>query len=90
VPFENEERQRLTVTVDPAVVRAGNEAVAAGRSESLSSWVNLAMAERAAKERRLLAMAEAIALYEHEFGAISEAEIAAQERGDRHVEIVRV
>lgn len=76
-------KERLTITVDPAVVRAGNEAVAAGRAESLSSWVNLAMAERAAKERRLQAMSEALELYEREFGTISEAELVAQERADR-------
>ena len=76
-------KERLTITVDPAVIRAGNEAVAAGRAESLSGWVNLAMAERAAKERRLQAMAEALGLYEREFGTISEAELVAQERADR-------
>jgi len=79
----SERKERLTVTLDPEVIRAGNEAVAAGRAESLSGWVNLAMAERAAKERRLEAMAEALELYEREFGVISEAELAAQERADR-------
>jgi hypothetical protein len=76
-------KERLTITVDPSVIRAGNEAVAAGRADSLSGWVNLAMAERAAKERRLQAMAEAVALYERDFGAISDAELIAQERADR-------
>ena len=76
-------KERLTVTVDPGVVRAGNEAVAAGRAESLSGWVNHAMAELAAKERRLQAMAEALALYERDFGPISAGELVAQERADR-------
>jgi len=76
-------KTRLTVTVDRALVQAGNEAVAAGRAESVSGWVNLALAERAAKERKLAALAEAIALYEGEFGTISEAELIAQERADR-------
>lgn len=71
------------MTVDPALVQAGNDAVAAGHAESLSAWVNLALSERAAKERRLRAMAEAIAAYEAEFGAISVEELAAQERTDR-------
>jgi hypothetical protein len=44
-------KERLTITVDPAVVRAGNEAVRAGRAESLSGWVNLAMTELAERER---------------------------------------
>ena len=71
------------MTVDPDLVRAGNEEVAAGRAESLSAWVNLALAERAAKERRLRAMGEAIAAYEAEFGAITAEELAAQQRADR-------
>jgi hypothetical protein len=76
-------RERLTVTVDPALIRAGRDAVAAGYAESVSAWVNLALAERAAKERRLAAMADAIAAYEAKFGAISAAELSAQARADR-------
>jgi hypothetical protein len=71
------------VTVDPALVEAGTEAVAAGRADSLSAWVNLALAERVDKERRLRAMGEAIAAYEADFGPISAEELAAQERADR-------
>ena len=81
-------KARLTVTVDRALVRAANEAVAAGRAESLSGWVNLALAERAATERRLQALAEAVALYEEEFGTISPAELTAQERADRRSAVV--
>ena len=76
-------KERLTVTVDPNLVQAGSDAVAAGRAESLSAWVNLALAERVAKERRLRAMGEAIAAYEAEFGAITADELAAQQRADR-------
>ena len=65
------------------LVQAGNEAVASGLAESLSGWVNLALAERAAKERRLRAMAEAVRAYEAEFGEISAEELAIQERRDR-------
>jgi hypothetical protein len=78
----------LTVTVDAELVAAANEAVAAGRAESLSGWVNLALAERKAKERRLLALAEAVAGYESRFGAISMEEIAAQQRADQRAAIV--
>lgn len=81
-------KTRLTVTVDSALVRAGSEAVAAGRADSVSGWVNLALAERAAKERKLAAMAAAVALYEEEFGTISEAELVAQERADRRASFV--
>src|SRR5690242_19296161 len=73
---------RLTVTVDRALIRAGSEAVAAGLANSLRGWVNLALSDRAAKERRLRALAEAVEAYEAEFGVISEAEMMAQARAD--------
>lgn len=76
-------KERLTVTVDPHLVEAANEAVAEGQVESLSAWVNLALAERAAKDRRLRALGEAIADYEAEFGVITAAELAEQARVDR-------
>lgn len=76
-------KERLTVTVDPHLVQAGNDAVAEGRVDSLSAWVNLALVERAAKDRRLRALAEAVEAYETDFGAITAEELAAQERADR-------
>ncbi|HEY4159472.1 MAG TPA: hypothetical protein VGM29_15290 [Polyangiaceae bacterium] len=76
-------KERLTVTVDPAVVRAGQRAIAAGHADSLSAWVNLALTERAAKEQRLRALADAIALYERAHGRITPEELAAQARADR-------
>ena len=80
----------MTVTVDRTLVEAANEAVAAGRADSLSGWVNLALMERAAKERRLGALRDAIAAYEAEYGEISPAELAAQQRADRrHALVVR-
>jgi metal-responsive CopG/Arc/MetJ family transcriptional regulator len=81
-------KERITVTVDAEILEAGNEAVAQGREESLSAWVNRALAERVAKERRLAAMAAAISAYEAEFGAISEEELAAQARADREAAVV--
>jgi hypothetical protein len=81
-------KERLTVTVDRELIRAGHRAVAGGLAESLSGWVNLALSELCAKERRLRAMAEAVAAYEAEFGAISESEIAAQQRADRRSAVV--
>jgi hypothetical protein len=76
-------KERLTVTVDADLVEAGNRAVAAGRAESLSGWVNEALAERQAKERRLTAMSEAVAAYEERFGAITPQEMEAQRRADQ-------
>lgn len=76
-------KTRLTVTVDPNVVQAGNEAVAQGRADSLSAWVNLALTERAATDRRLRALANAVAAYEAESGVIGEEELIAQQRADQ-------
>lgn len=73
----------MTVTVDSELIEAANQAVTEGRVASLSGWVNLALAERAAKERRLRSLAAAVEAYEHELGEISEAELATQERADR-------
>jgi hypothetical protein len=84
----HERKERLTVTVDRALVRAANSAVKAGRASSLSGWVNLALTEQAAKEMRLQALADAVAAYEMEFGAISAEEIAERERADQRAAIV--
>ena len=65
------------MTVDHELVEAGSEAVAAGQAESLSGWVNSALAERAARDRHLRSLAEAVEDYEAEFGEITEAELAA-------------
>jgi hypothetical protein len=81
-------KERLTVTVDSELIEAASQAVAEGRVASLSGWVNLALTERAAKERRLRVLAEAVAAYEHEFGEITAAELASQERADRRNAIV--
>jgi hypothetical protein len=76
-------KERLTVTVDPDLVEAASTAVREGRAGSLSARVNLAQAERAAKDRRLRALASSIATYEKDFGAIAPEEIATQARADR-------
>jgi hypothetical protein len=76
-------KERLTVTIDSELVEAANKAVSEGRAESLSGWVNLALSERAVKERRLRALAEAVAAFEEEFGELTAAELTAQERADR-------
>lgn len=81
-------KDRLTVTVDRALLQAGSQAVAAGRADSLSGWVNLALAERVAKEERLRAIGEAIATYEAKFGEITADELAIQARDDRRSAVV--
>ncbi len=81
-------KKRVTVTLDKALVQAGSKAVAAGRADSFSGWINLALSEHVAKERRSRALAEAIADYEAEYGVISNAELTAQARADRTRAIV--
>ena len=76
-------KQRLTVTVDPELVAAGNREVSSGRAPSLSAWVSAALAEQARRDRKLEALRAAIADYEAEFGEITTEEIAAQQRKDR-------
>jgi Arc/MetJ-type ribon-helix-helix transcriptional regulator len=81
-------KERLTVTVDPDLIAAGNDAVSEGRAESLSAWVNAALAEKLARERRLAALAEAVAAYEARFGSISLRELDEQKRADRQAAVV--
>jgi uncharacterized protein YllA (UPF0747 family) len=81
-------KERLTVTVNPAFIEAGNDAVSEGRAESLSAWVNAALAEKVAKERRLVALAQAVSAYEERFGAISVQELTDQARADRESAVV--
>jgi hypothetical protein len=76
-------KERLTVTIDRTLLRAANAAVAAGRADSVSGWVNRALEERAAKEQRLLALAAAVAGYEAKHGAITDEELVMQARADR-------
>src|SRR5438105_3454933 len=76
-------KKRLTVTVDPELVAAGNRAVAAGAADSLSAWVSTALANKARQDQQLSQLRQAIGDYESEFGEITAAEIATQRRADR-------
>jgi len=81
-------KERLTVTVDPDLVEAGNRAVAAGIADSLSGWVNAALVDRAERDRRLHSLSEAIGDYEAAHGEITADEMAAQGRRDREAAVV--
>jgi hypothetical protein len=83
-------KERLTVTVDPDLVEAGNQAVADGRADSLSAWVNAALIDRAVRDRRLLALSQAIDAHEALHGEITTDEMTAQARHDREsADVVR-
>ena len=79
---------RITITLDREIIDAANAEVAAGRADSLSAWIGRALAERLENERRLVAMADAVAAYEAEFGIITAEEMAEQERKDRRNAII--
>ena len=81
-------KSRLTVTVDPELVEAGNQAVESGSVGSLSAWVSAALADRVRRDRQLAQLHEAIVEYEAEFGEISAEEITRQRRADRDDAVV--
>jgi hypothetical protein len=81
-------KRRLTVTVDPELVEAGNRAVASGAAGSLSAWVSVALAERARRDEQLARLHDAIVDFESEFGEITADEIARQRRVDREGALV--
>lgn len=86
--YMTKRKERLTVTVDAELLAAANDAVQRGSADSLSAWVNEALADRAERDRRLAALSDAVAGYEAEYGEIAESDIAAQHRADRAAAIV--
>lgn len=83
-------KERLSVSIDPHLVEAGRAAVEAGRSESLSAWVNQALERQAAHERRLRALDDFFVAYEQEHGEITEEEMsAARRRAKERAVVVR-
>src|SRR5206468_4286988 len=68
-------RERLSATVERHLLDAGRYAVAEGRADSLSAWVNDALARQAEHDRRLKALRQFIQGYEREHGVITDDEI---------------
>ena len=66
---------RVTVTLDPELVRVGNAAVQAGRAESLSEWINTAIATEIDAERRRKSARRALAALSKMHGKMSRKEI---------------
>lgn len=84
----SDRKQRVTVTVDRALLEAGSRAVAEGLADSFSGWVNEALVNRAMRDQKLRSLSDAVAAYESEFGEITAEEIAAQRRTDREAAVV--
>jgi Arc/MetJ-type ribon-helix-helix transcriptional regulator len=74
---------RLSASVDADLVAAAEAAVAQGRLESVSAWVNEALRAKAEHDRRLENLGAFIAAYEAEHGAISAEEIRTATRRAR-------
>lgn len=81
-------KQRLSASVDSELIEAAEKAVARGRSESVSAWVNEALRLRLEQERRLEALATFISAYESEYGEITPEEMQRAERRARATAVV--
>ena len=71
----SEKKVRVTVTLDPELVRAGSAAVRARQTASLSEWVNEALLAQAAEAKRVRSARRAQAAYDRDFGALTPAEV---------------
>lgn len=76
-------KKRMTVTVDPELIEAGQRAVQSGEAESVSGWVSAALQDKIRRDHKLAMIQAAVADFESEFGEITAEEIAAQTRVDR-------
>lgn len=68
-------KERLSASVDAQLLAAGHAAVAEGRAESLSAWVNDALHMKTAHDLRMGALDEFLAAYEAEHGEITQKEM---------------
>ena len=82
-------KQRLSASVDEELIRAGEIAVARGRSDSLSAWVNEALRLKLVHDRRLEALAQFVHAYELERGEITpdELRLAARRARSRSITV---
>ena len=64
-------KERLSASVDADLVEMAQQAVASGRAESVSAWVNDALRLKVQHDRRMAALDEFIGAYEAEHGEIT-------------------
>jgi Arc/MetJ-type ribon-helix-helix transcriptional regulator len=76
-------KQRLSASVDSELMEAGNAAVAEGRAESLSAWINDALRLKAEHDRRMQALDQFLTEYEAAHGEITEDEMKGAARRAR-------
>jgi hypothetical protein len=82
-------KQRLSATIDPALLDAAENAAARGDASSLSAWVSDAMQLKLEHDRRLAALDSFIREYEAEQGEITvdEMRLAARRARARAVTV---
>ncbi|MBO0816644.1 MAG: hypothetical protein J2P30_16075 [Actinobacteria bacterium] len=76
-------KERLSASVDADLMAVAQDAVAEGRAESVSAWVNAALRLKVAHDRRLRAVDEFVAAFEAEHGEITEDEMREATRRAR-------
>jgi Arc/MetJ-type ribon-helix-helix transcriptional regulator len=81
-------KERLSASVDADLVAMAQEAVAQGRAESVSAWVNEALRLKVAHDLRLRALDEFVAAFEVEHGEITEVEMREASRRARSRAVV--
>jgi Arc/MetJ-type ribon-helix-helix transcriptional regulator len=80
---ERMSKVRLSASVDAELVAAAEAAVAKGRLENVSQWVNEALRSKAEQDVRLEALGAFIAEYEAEHGEITPQEMRSAVRRAR-------
>jgi hypothetical protein len=81
-------KRRLSASVDANLIAAAERAVAEGRAENVSAWVNAAMQQRVEHDARMRALGDFVAAYESKHGVITESEIEAATRRARSRAVV--
>ncbi len=81
-------RERLSASVEAELLEAGRTAVAEGRAESLSAWVNEALRRQVGHDGRMEALDAFIDAYEAEHGEITDDEMRDAARRARSRAVV--
>ncbi|HEY5243811.1 MAG TPA: hypothetical protein VIJ22_20160 [Polyangiaceae bacterium] len=76
-------KQRLSASVDADLIEAAEAAVAGGRFDSVSAWVNDALRLKLEQDRRLQALGAFVAAYEARHGEITPEEVRDARRRAR-------
>lgn len=76
-------RERLSASVDADLLAQARRAVAEGRAQNVSAWINDALRLKADHDARLRALDEFFTAYQAEFGEITDQEIREAVRSKR-------